>query len=54
MVSPLERRLLVYSETPSAVSAEELITELALAKQSLTFERRELPALALYSWRGWL
>ena len=40
MVSPLERRLLVLGAPPASVPAGALIRELALAKQSLTFDRR--------------
>ena len=40
MASESERRLLVLGEAPEAVSADSLIRELALMKQSLTFDRR--------------
>mgnify|MGYP002842833464 CR=1 FL=1 len=40
MVSPSERKLLVDGLSPEAIPADSLIRELALAKQSLTFDRR--------------
>ena len=40
MVSPSERKLLVDGLSPEAIAADSLIRELALAKQSLTFDRR--------------
>jgi predicted 2-oxoglutarate/Fe(II)-dependent dioxygenase YbiX len=45
LVSVPERRLLVHLEAPASVSPSALITDLALAKQSLTFDRRVRTAL---------
>ena len=38
--SALERQLIVHGAPPASISASELITELAISKRSLTYDRR--------------